>query len=67
MTSKRHLELLKAWADRQTDVLYDIDSYGFNRVIDGESYEDWLREELNYVYALIKGLYLDEIVDLLEV
>lgn len=66
MTSKTHLELLKLWADRQKEVLYDIDVRGFDKVIDNESYEDWLREELNFVYSLIRGFYLSEIEDLEE-
>ena len=62
MTSSKHLKLLKSWVERQQEVLKDIDKQGFRETIgSGETQKDWFRCELEYLFGLINGKYIEEI------
>jgi hypothetical protein len=66
MTPKKHLQLLNAWVDRQKEVLKEIHRNGFLETIgENETFEEWLYYELDYLFSLIQGDYLDDIEDLI--
>lgn len=60
-----HLGLLQFWAERQLQVLKDIERQGFKNVISSdETYEEWLEFELKYVLQKIQGEHFEEIEDM---
>lgn len=66
MNKIKHLKILKLWAERQTEVIREIQNGGFDELLLEETYKEWLECELLYVYDLIKGIGIEEIEDLLE-
>jgi hypothetical protein len=63
VTKAKKLDLLMAWAERQSEVFSDIRKQGIKNVIgEHETFESWVHEE----FSLLLGLILNEDTSELE-